>query len=69
MADSYWSGLGVADGTAISAANDDTAGNISGAANTVAFASSGTFTAVYSRQPNPVGPGASITAANTSRSR
>lgn len=64
MADSYWHGLAVADGTTITTANDDTAGNQSLApSHALAYTESGTITSrIFSRQSSPIGPGLSITA-------
>jgi hypothetical protein len=72
MADSYWSGLGVADGTTLSTGNINTTGNSDAATNgdSVAYGLSGTpTTAIYSRQALPAGPGISVAGPATSIAR
>jgi hypothetical protein len=64
MTDSYWSGLGVTAGTALSTGNINTTGNSDAAAHshTVVYNVSGTPTATYARPTTP-GPGISVDSA------
>jgi hypothetical protein len=71
MADSYWSGLGVAAGTAISTGNVNANNNSDASthSHSVTYSVSGSPTATFEQPADPAGPGLSITGAATTISR